>query len=192
MMIHPALDYLVHFHVVFASCLDAWVIAGRDPVSHRPSVPARLVVLSIEVAVHSVLAQLLYSGWFVEVHAPLEQLRHGAELMYYGGDIAERLLAIALVTTRHPVRKPCIQRAVNAAQSNSGAARLEHFPVCVEEFFSRLFPQRLREFGRLVASAQINRFSEGFRELNAGRAAVEMIFDDLAGVGRQFQIQIVG
>ena len=58
-------------HFVFAGCLYAWVIAGPDPAPHRPSVPARLVVLGVAVAVHSVLAQLLYGGWFVKVHAPL-------------------------------------------------------------------------------------------------------------------------
>lgn len=74
------------------------------PRRTRPSVPARLVVLGIAVAVHSVFAQLLYGGWFVKVHAPLEQLQRDAELMYYGGDITEMLLAVAPVTTSHPVR----------------------------------------------------------------------------------------
>lgn len=111
MMTSPTLHYLVHFHFVAAGCLYTWVIAGPDPAPHRPSVPARLIVLGIAVIIHSVLSQMLYAGIFVAVPAPAEQLQRGAELMYYGGDIAEMLLAFALVTTWHPVRKP--ERSTN-------------------------------------------------------------------------------
>jgi putative membrane protein len=104
MMTDPALHYLVHLHFVLAGCLYTWVIAGPDPAPHRPSVPARLVVLGAAVLVHSVLAQLLYAGWFVQVPAPAGQLQQAAELMYYGGDIVEMLLAIALVSTWRPTR----------------------------------------------------------------------------------------
>jgi putative membrane protein len=38
------------------------------------------------------------------VPAPLAQLQRGAELMYYGGDITEMLLAFALVSSCRPVR----------------------------------------------------------------------------------------
>jgi putative membrane protein len=48
---------------------------------------------------------MLYAGLFVTVPAPSAQIQRGAELMYYGGDIAEMLLAFALVSTWHPVRK---------------------------------------------------------------------------------------
>jgi putative membrane protein len=108
MMQNRTVHYLVHVHFILAGCLYAWVIAGPDPAPHRPSVPARLVVLGVAVAIHSVLAQLLYAGWHVQVPAPAEQLQHGAELMYYGGDITEMLLAVALVSTWRPLRKPAI------------------------------------------------------------------------------------
>ncbi len=104
MMTHPAWHYLVHLHFVLAGCLYTWVIAGPEPAPHRTSVPARLVVLGVAVLVHSVLAQLLYAGWFVQVPEPTGQLRHAAELMYYGGDIVEMLLAVALVSTWRPAR----------------------------------------------------------------------------------------
>jgi putative membrane protein len=105
MMMHPALHYVVHFHFVAAGCLYTWVIAGPDPAPHRLSVPTRLAVLGIAVVIHSILAQLLYGGWFVAVRVSINQLQHAAELMYYGGDITEMLLAIALVSTWHPVRR---------------------------------------------------------------------------------------
>ncbi len=105
MMMHPVLHYAVHFHFLAAGCLYTWVIAGPDPAPHRPSVPARLVILGIAVVMHSVISQMLYAGLFVSIMAPVEQLHRGAELMYFGGDISEMLLAFALVTTWHPVRK---------------------------------------------------------------------------------------
>ena len=105
MMVHPALHYLVHLHFVAAGCLYTWVIAGPDPAPHRPSVPVRLLVLGVAVVIHSVLSQLLYAGSHVAIPVPAMQLQRGAELMYYGGDIAEMLLAIGIVTTWHPVHK---------------------------------------------------------------------------------------
>ena len=104
MMLHPALHALVDLHFVAAGCLYTWVIAGPDPSPHRPSVPARLVLLGLAVVIHSVLAQLLYAGWHVAVPASTAQLQQSAELMYYGGDISEMLLAFALVSTWYPTR----------------------------------------------------------------------------------------
>lgn len=105
MMMHPALHYAVHFHFLAAGCLYTWVIAGPDPAPHRPSVPARLVVLGVAVIAHSVLSQMLYAGLFVTIPVSAQELQRGAELMYYGGDISEMLLAFALVTTWHPVKR---------------------------------------------------------------------------------------
>jgi putative membrane protein len=105
MMTHPGLHYLVHFHFVAAGCLYTWVIAGPDPAPRRPSVPVRLVALGVGVLTHSVLAQLLYSGILVTLPIPSEQLTSAAELMYYGGDLTEMLLAFALVSTWRPSRK---------------------------------------------------------------------------------------
>jgi putative membrane protein len=104
-MMHPTVHVLVHLHFVAAGCLYTWVIAGPDPAPHRLSVPMRLVVLGAAIVFHSVLAQMLYAGAFVAMSAPAAQLQHGAELMYYGGDIAEMLLAFALVTTWRPASR---------------------------------------------------------------------------------------
>ncbi|MFI6457708.1 cytochrome c oxidase assembly protein [Streptosporangium amethystogenes] len=98
----PALHTLLHLHFLAAGCLFAWVVAGPDPAPDRPSVPARLIVLGVAIAAHAITAQLLYAGFLIGVHAPVTQIRGGAELMYYGGDIAELLLAAALVTSWRP------------------------------------------------------------------------------------------
>jgi putative membrane protein len=101
----PALHHLVHLHFLLAGYLFAYAIAGPDPAPHRPSVPARLVILGVAIAGHAVLAQLLYAGALVRVSAPAADLRAGADLMYYAGDIAELLLAFAMVSTWRPQRK---------------------------------------------------------------------------------------
>ncbi len=104
MMVRPALQGLVHAHFIAAGCLYTWVIAGPDPAPRRPSVPARLVVLGLAIVAHSVFAQLLYAGWHVAATIPAAQRERGAEMMYYGGDVTELLLAFALVSTWRPAR----------------------------------------------------------------------------------------
>jgi putative membrane protein len=115
-----ALHHLVHAHFLAAGYLFAWVIAGPDPAPRRPSVPARLVVLGVAIAGHAVLSQLLYAGALVHVPVPTAELRGGADLMYYGGDIAELLLALALVTTWRPRR-----HASRAPGSSPAPTRLD-------------------------------------------------------------------
>ncbi|MGW7265152.1 cytochrome c oxidase assembly protein [Streptomyces sp. NPDC054842] len=102
---HPAGHWLLHAHFLASGCLFAYVIAGPDPAPSRPGVPARLAYLGAAVAVHALVAQAMYGGFFVDIHAPVGQVRQGAEIMYYGGDIAELLLAAALVATWRPERR---------------------------------------------------------------------------------------
>ena len=108
---NPLLHHLVHVHFFAAGYLFAYAIAGPDPAPHRPSVPSRLVVLGVAVAGHAVLAQLLYAGAFVQVPTTEADRRAGADLMYYAGDIAELLLALAMVSTWRPERRAGRARA---------------------------------------------------------------------------------
>jgi len=96
---NAAAHHLVHLHFLIAGYLFAWVVAGHDPAPHRPSVPARLVLLGVAITSHAVISQLMYAGALGASGVPPEQRRGGAELMYYGGDIAELLLALAMLTT---------------------------------------------------------------------------------------------
>ncbi|TXS46966.1 cytochrome c oxidase assembly protein [Streptomyces sp. t39] len=96
------MHWLLHAHFLLAGCLFAYVMAGPDPAPARPGVPVRLVVLGVAIAAHAVISQLMYGGFGIDIHAPVDQVRGGAEIMYYGGDIAELLLAVALVATWRP------------------------------------------------------------------------------------------
>jgi putative membrane protein len=102
----PGAHWLLHAHFLLSGCLFCWVIAGPDPAPTRPGLRARLVVLGLAVAAHAAIAQLMYGGFLIDVHAPIAQVRGGAELMYYGGDIAELLLAAALIANARPAHRP--------------------------------------------------------------------------------------
>lgn len=104
----PAAHWLLHVHFALSGCLFAYVIAGPDPAPSRPGVRARLVYLGVAIAVHAVISQLMYGGFWVDIHAPILQVQTGAEIMYYGGDFAELLLAAALVATWRPPRAPAL------------------------------------------------------------------------------------
>lgn len=94
--------HLVHVHLLLAGCLFTWAIVGPEPTPHRPRVAVRTVALVLAAAAHAHLGKLLYaradtlppgSGYDVaEVEA-------AAQWMYYGGDLAEVLLATALFAT---------------------------------------------------------------------------------------------
>jgi putative membrane protein len=104
-MSHPVGHWLMNAHFLASGCLFAHAVAGPDPAPARPGVPARLVYLGIAIAAHALIAQAVYGGFFVHIHAPVDQVRQGAEIMYYAGDIAELLLAVALVATWRPERR---------------------------------------------------------------------------------------
>jgi putative membrane protein len=116
----PALHQLITIHFVLSGGLFAWVVAGADPAPHRPSVPARLVLLGVAIAVHATLSQLLYAGAYVHIPATAADRQAGATLMYYGGDLVELLLAFAVVQSRpgaRPVRRVRRVRLITAVTS---------------------------------------------------------------------------
>ncbi|MET9776980.1 cytochrome c oxidase assembly protein [Streptomyces sp. NPDC006367] len=119
-MAHPAGHWLMNAHFLLSGCLFAYAVAGPDPAPARPGVPARLVYLGIAVAAHALIAQAMYGGFLPGVHAPADQVRQGAEIMYYGGDIAELLLAAALVTTWRPERRTARPRVLPAVPGSGG------------------------------------------------------------------------
>ncbi|MDQ3899187.1 MAG: cytochrome c oxidase assembly protein [Actinomycetota bacterium] len=96
---HDIVHGLVHLHFLVAGYLFAWAIAGPDAAPRRPGLRTRVTVLLVAGAGHGYLAKVLYaragelppgSGFTVA------EMEAGAQWMYYGGDIAEVLLAAAL------------------------------------------------------------------------------------------------
>ena len=94
---HPVLHNVLLLHYLAAGYLFTWSIAGPDPAPRRPGTTTRVVVLVLAAAAHSVLSKVLYA------RAPDgpggEAVRGAAQLMYYGGDLAELALAAVLFAT---------------------------------------------------------------------------------------------
>lgn len=102
------IHYLVHFHFLAAGYLFVWSIAGPDPAPKRPALRLRLLVLFVSMATHAWLSKLMYAYGFPRntTHS-IEEIQDASKLMYYGGDLAEVLLAIALflIWRRHKALK---------------------------------------------------------------------------------------
>ncbi|WP_229790289.1 cytochrome c oxidase assembly protein [Deinococcus humi] len=94
---HPAIHAVVAFHVVSAGLLYTVVLAGIEPVSTRTSFRTRVVVLLLGSAGHATLAKVLYAGHgALGTAGTVPQLQPAAQLMYYGGDLAELLLFVVV------------------------------------------------------------------------------------------------
>jgi putative membrane protein len=94
----PLLHHLVHFHFLAAGYLFVWsILAGPDPAPHAPGMWVRLGVLFVSTAAHATLGKLMYGFlWPRGTHHGTEEIQAAAQLMYYGGDLAEVLLVVAL------------------------------------------------------------------------------------------------
>lgn len=94
----PLLHALIHVHFWAAGYLFCWAtLAGPDPAPHPPSPGLRLGVLFVSMASHAILGKLMYwLVWPPGTPYSTEEIRAAAQLMYYGGDMAEVLLAVAL------------------------------------------------------------------------------------------------
>ena len=101
------LHYLVHIHFLTAGYLFIWSIAGPDPAPRRPSLQVRLIVLFISMATHAYLSKLMFAYQFPQntTHSSKE-IEEAAKIMYYGGDLAELLLAIAFFSVWYRSKKP--------------------------------------------------------------------------------------
>ncbi|MFI7600148.1 cytochrome c oxidase assembly protein [Actinoplanes sp. NPDC049681] len=110
-MSNPAVHSALLVHFLLSGCLFAWVIAGPDPAPHRPGVRTRLIVLAVAIAVHAGLSQLMYAGVLVRTPGTVADRQAAATLMYYGGDLAELLLAFAMFQARVPAPPPGADRS---------------------------------------------------------------------------------
>jgi putative membrane protein len=81
------LHLAVHAHMLASGYLFVSAIVGVDPAPHRPGRPQRAVVLLLYLTAHTILARYLYAH--PPPGVPAERSRHGAILMYYGGDAVD-------------------------------------------------------------------------------------------------------
>lgn len=88
---------LAHLHMFLAGCLLSWYLIGRDPLPRRPTLPAALVVLLITAAGHDLLAKVLYAQSNTALDADPARVQLGAQIMYYGGNAVEVLLAVVVM-----------------------------------------------------------------------------------------------
>jgi len=92
-----ALHVFIHVHFLVSGILFTWAVAGPDPAPRRPGRSVRLLALFLGTTVHAVLSKWMYAyGYPRGTQHSIEDIQAAAKLMYYGGDLAELLLIIAL------------------------------------------------------------------------------------------------
>ena len=114
-LVDPAVHAVVLAHVVAAGCLFALSLAGPEREARRPGTGWRVGVLVGASAAHGYLAKLLYrSAPELPPGAPhdLAAAQDAARWMYYAGDAAEVLLAVAIFAAwyRRAGRRPATSR----------------------------------------------------------------------------------
>ena len=92
---HPWLHYLIHAHMFLAGLLFSWYVI--DPLPRRRSLATAVTLLLLAAACHDVLAKLMYAHLWPHDAGSAAGIRTGAQLMFYGGDAVEVLLALALM-----------------------------------------------------------------------------------------------
>ena len=88
------LHLLVTLHLLAAGYLYTIAIVSVDPSPHRSSTRVRAAVLLVSLAAHRVLAKLVYAQ--PPAGLDVADVRRGAQLMFYGGDLVELALAALL------------------------------------------------------------------------------------------------
>jgi putative membrane protein len=109
---------LVHLHVVASGALLSWLVVGVDPGPRRTSTAARLAVLLAAGAGHAVLAKLVYAHGLPAGAAGDRAL--GAQLLYYGGDLVEVLLAVVVMARWYAATGRAAARAARRAVPAGG------------------------------------------------------------------------
>ncbi|MFD5127604.1 cytochrome c oxidase assembly protein [Streptomyces olindensis] len=119
----PLLHAVTHTHVLAAGLLFTFTVCQLDPVRRRWRLAVRGPALLCAGAGHAVLAKSLYAAPPPGTAFTTSDLHTGAQLMYYGGDLVEIALAVALavqwytITGRATARRTVKVRGVEAASA---------------------------------------------------------------------------
>jgi putative membrane protein len=92
------LHALVYVHVFTAGLMFAVAVTQLEPVGRRYSFPLRAASLVLAAAAHDVLSKSIYAAPPPDTAAMFDaaDVRTGAQIMFYGGDVTEIMLAVAL------------------------------------------------------------------------------------------------
>lgn len=110
---HAWLHVLVSVHTLAAGYLFTAAVIGVDPAPHRPRPHIRALVLVAFLAAHDILAKFLYAHPPAGVAVPAAQA--GAQLMYYGGDLADLLLIAIFCRQWYTATAPASSRTPKRA-----------------------------------------------------------------------------
>lgn len=116
--------HLLHVHFLLAGYLFAWAVAGPDPAPRRPSTAVRLAAVVVAGGFHAFLAKLLYSRapvLPVGVGHDAAEVEAAAQLMYYGGHVADLLLLVALFAAWYRRTGRALAKAPAAAPGGAPA-----------------------------------------------------------------------
>jgi putative membrane protein len=108
---HTWLHVAVHVHVVTAGLLFSAAICQLEPLRHRHGLGLRAATLVAASAAHAVLAKSLYGTPPPGTAFPAGDVRTGAELMYYGGDLVEVGLAVVIAVQWYLAGGRALERA---------------------------------------------------------------------------------
>lgn len=117
---HPLLHELVHVHFLAGGCLFAWTFIGTDPVPRRGSMKLRIALLFVALGAHAALAKLLYAGYGDVTSAGAADVRRGAELMYYGGDLVDLIVLVAFFSQWYAAQGRRLRHHQRRARSLAG------------------------------------------------------------------------
>jgi putative membrane protein len=108
---HTWLHVAVHVHVVTAGLLFSAAICQLEPLRHRHGLGLRAATLVAASAAHAILAKSLYATPPPGTAFPAADVRTGAELMYYGGDLVEVGLAVVVAVQWYVAGGRALERA---------------------------------------------------------------------------------
>ncbi|SDH48298.1 putative membrane protein [Lentzea fradiae] len=92
----PLLHAAVHLHVVVSGLLFTFAVCQLDPVRRRWSLAWRATTLLAAGTAHAVLAKALYATPPPGTAFTTADSHAGAQLMYYGGDLVEVVIAVII------------------------------------------------------------------------------------------------
>ncbi|PJE98023.1 cytochrome c oxidase assembly protein [Streptomyces carminius] len=117
----PLLAAVLHLHVLAAGVLFTFAVCRLDPVRRRWGLPWRGAALLGAGAAHAVLAKSLYAAPPPGTGLAGADLRTGAQLMYYGGDLVEVALAAVLAVQWYAATGRALARGRRAVRGSAPA-----------------------------------------------------------------------